>query len=108
MVRLQQDITRIDYFGINNSVIMVKMEQVVMEIEGAHPTMNLNYYRSQDGFGRTNRAVNVKLENIYLNAWRQIQYQHIIHQRYQQQVVYVQGIGRVQMEHLMQKIFIVE
>ena len=37
---------------------------------GAHPTTNLNYYRSQDGFGRTNRAVNVKLENIYINAWR--------------------------------------
>ena len=37
-----------------------------------------------------------------------IQHQLIIHQQQQRQVVYVQGIGLVQMEHLMQKIFIVE
>ena len=39
---------------------------------GAHPSLNIFKYRSEDGFGRTNRAVNVKLEDLYINAWRPV------------------------------------
>lgn len=39
---------------------------------GAHPSLNIFKYRSEDGFGRLDRAVNVKLENLYINAWRPV------------------------------------